>query len=137
MSSTDFPIELEEFDDGHSPGGTHVKTKVAKYLNKNSEQFLAVFDNLLSNEWCDRAYNFAINRMKPWGTYVTMIDALDSLMDADALWRNNEHEKAIALMAVRALIVDRGNPFVGKDRANIHGEFHDISTVMSKSLYMV
>lgn len=121
MSDKNFRINIEEFDDGHAPGGTNVKTKVANYQNKHSKNFLAVFDHLLSDEWCDRAYSYAVNRMKPWGTYITTSDALNISIDPEQLWNNGECERAISLMAVRALIIERGKPFVGPDIANIHG----------------
>lgn len=119
--ASNFSISLEEFDDGHTPGGTQVKTTVARYLNKQSSNFFAVFDNLLSEEWCDRAYDYAVNRMKPWGAYITTTDAQNASIDPEILWKNGDKEKAIALVAVRALIIGRGSPFVGKDLNNIHG----------------
>jgi hypothetical protein len=62
-----FRVDLEEFDDGHSPGGTEVSTKIAVYSNKNTTNFLTVFDNLLPSEWCDRAYEYALKKGHPWG----------------------------------------------------------------------
>ena len=60
-------IELVDFDDGHYPGSTDVKTKLAVYHRKYSTKFLSVFDDLLSSEWCDMAYRYAIQKGKPWG----------------------------------------------------------------------
>lgn len=60
-------IKLVDFDDGHYPGLTDVKTKIAIYNHKNSAHFLSIFDDLLSLEWCDKAYHYAIEKGKPWG----------------------------------------------------------------------
>lgn len=62
-------IELVDFDDGHYPGLTDVKTKIAIYNHKHSTHFLSIFDDLLSLEWCDKAYQYAIKKGKPWGNY--------------------------------------------------------------------
>lgn len=60
---------LEKIDDGHSPGATTTSTMIAKY-DKSVNNFLAVFDNLLPDEWCDRAYMYSVDRKKPWGTVI-------------------------------------------------------------------
>lgn len=60
-------IELMEFDDGHSPGSTTTKTKLAVYKGKHRSNFFSMFDNLLPDKWCERAYNYALDRKKPWG----------------------------------------------------------------------
>jgi hypothetical protein len=62
-------IELVDFDDGHYPGLTDVKTKLAIYIHKHSAHFLSIFDDLLSSEWCDKAYQYAVDKGKPWGRY--------------------------------------------------------------------
>jgi hypothetical protein len=59
--------DLVEFDDGHTPGATEVKTKLAIYKNKFSNNFFSMYDNLLPEHWCDRAYQYAYDRKKPWG----------------------------------------------------------------------
>jgi hypothetical protein len=60
-------IELVDFEDGHYPGLTDVKTKIAIYSHKHSAHFLSIFDDLLSSEWCDKAYQYAVDKGKPWG----------------------------------------------------------------------
>lgn len=60
-------IELVDFEDGHYPGLTDVKTKIAIYSHKHSAHFLSIFDDLLSSEWCDKAYQYAVGKGKPWG----------------------------------------------------------------------
>jgi hypothetical protein len=65
-----FSIELETFDDGHAPGGTAVPTRIARYHHKHSQEFVSIFDNLLPDEWCNRAYQFAVERKKPWGNHI-------------------------------------------------------------------
>lgn len=59
--------ELIDFEDGHYPGLTDVKTKIAIYSHKHSAHFLSIFDDLLSSEWCDKAYQYAVDKGKPWG----------------------------------------------------------------------
>ena len=61
-------IVLEDVNDGHFPGGTKVGTKIAKYLNKHSHSAFCVFDNLLAESWRSRAYDYAIEKKRPWGT---------------------------------------------------------------------
>ncbi len=56
------------------------------------------------------------------GAYVSTVDALNSTISADELWKEGKFERAIALMAVRALVFDRGLGAVGKDSTAIHGE---------------
>lgn len=63
----DYSCNLIDFNDGHSPGSTQVETKLASYRNKNSENFFTIFDNLLSEEWCTKAYMYSLKRKKPWG----------------------------------------------------------------------
>lgn len=112
---------LKEFDDGHSPGSTETKTQLVEYNNKTSENFLTVFDNLLSDIWCTRAYTYAINQLKPWGTYVTTRDAMDLTLCADDIWNSGDCERAISLITVRTLLFERGLTVLGKDVDNIHG----------------
>lgn len=63
----DDSIDLESFDDGHSPGATSVETKLAVYKKKHSSNFFSIYDNVLPGHWCDRAYKYAVERKKPWG----------------------------------------------------------------------
>ena len=58
---------LIEFDDGHSPGSTEISTKLALYKKKHSNDFFSIFDNLLPDQWCERAYDYALTRKRPWG----------------------------------------------------------------------
>ncbi len=55
------------------------------------------------------------------GNYVTIAEALDQSVDTEKLWSNGEYEKALGVNAVRALIVQRGRPFIGNDYDNLHG----------------
>jgi hypothetical protein len=112
---------LEDFDDGHSPGSTKTRTQLAVYKNKNQEAFLSVFDNLLSAKWRSKAYEYASTQSKPWGTYVTMIDALDTSLSVDVIWDSGDCQRAISLVAVRALFLERGLPLIGDDIKAIHG----------------
>ena len=63
----EFSIELECFHDGHYPGRTKVETKIAKYRNRNTTAALSIFDNLLEEVWCCRAYEYGVEHRRPWG----------------------------------------------------------------------
>ncbi len=68
MESTEgFTIDIVDFNDGHFPGGTSVGTKIAKYVNKQKPGFFSVFDEVLPDDWSDKAYDYAVKRVKPWG----------------------------------------------------------------------
>lgn len=75
--NTDFSIEIEDFQDGHCPGGTLVPTKMAYYRNKASVGFFSVFDDVLPSDWCERAYDYSISKMKPWGGSCLLFVSLD------------------------------------------------------------
>jgi hypothetical protein len=60
-------FELHDIDDGHKPGKTRRGTKLA-VNRKATEKFVAVFDDLLPQEWQCRGYELAAQRVKPWGT---------------------------------------------------------------------
>lgn len=62
--------ELIDFDDGHSPGASEVTTKLALYSGKHNKDFFSIFDNLLPVDVCEVAYNYAIERNKPWGRHL-------------------------------------------------------------------
>lgn len=62
-----FEIEIEEIDDGHSPGGTSLPTQLVSYKCKQSVGFLSVYDNLLPELWRERTYDYALGRPMPWG----------------------------------------------------------------------
>ena len=64
VTMVDDSIELVAFDDGHSPGATSVETKLAVYKNKRSTNFFSIYDNVLPGCWCDRAYQYAVDRKK-------------------------------------------------------------------------
>jgi len=54
---------------------------------------------------------------------VLTTDALDSSsITSECLWANNEYERAIALHAVRRLLMDRASSTVGPDMDMIHGK---------------
>lgn len=150
ISSAEMDVVLETFEDGHKPGGTSLQGQLAHYRRKNSANCFAIFDDLLSDEWCDRAYEYALKKDRPWGrmrmnstevftrfdsfflspscslsprvgAYVTTADAQDEKIDADDLWRSGEAERAIGLAAVRALLFSRGAGLIGSDGSHIHG----------------
>ena len=97
-------VEYIDFEDGHRPGNTPEKTRLAQNLNKQSTCFLSVFDDLLDPLWCDRAYSYALSRQgKPFGVYIQTVDALDAALDAEVLWGDGEYQRALALVTTRAL----------------------------------
>eukprot|EP01041_Mallomonas_annulata_P005941 gene5941-11989_t len=109
-----------DWEDGHRPGSTSTGTKMAIYENKSSIASVSVFDNLLPNGWCNYAYQYAVKKNNPWGAYVTTEDVLNQDIDANSL-RDNNPERAIALIATRALFFNRGSGIIGNDVNRIHG----------------
>lgn len=83
---------------------------------KRRNKFLSVHDDLLAEEWREIAYNFACNRGRPWGAYVTKSELLRGDDCAKELLRTNP-EKAIALTASCSLC--RVAPYILDD--SIHG----------------
>ena len=107
----------ESFDDGYRPGQP---TTLFRHVGKNSSKFMTVFDDVLPEEWCDYAYEFAITRMKPWGVYITTAEAMDQSIRPED-FKDKQPEHGIALQAVRSLIMQRGGPFIGPDMSELHG----------------
>lgn len=68
----EFHITLDPIDDGHTPGGTSIGTQIATYHNKANSKFLSVFDGVLPDLWCDRLYEYALQKGKPWGKPTTL-----------------------------------------------------------------
>lgn len=62
-----FPANIADFDDGHKPGNSATPTRIATYSNKSSANFFSTFDGLLDDRWCIQAYEYAIQKSKPWG----------------------------------------------------------------------
>jgi hypothetical protein len=111
---------LSKIDDGHKPGGSDVDTFLAKNVDKVSAGFVSIFDNLLSEEWCNRIYDYAYNK-RPWGVYVTSKDALDMSINTSELYKTNP-ERALGIEAVRALVYQRGAGILGSDASDrVHG----------------
>lgn len=112
---------LESFNDGHQPGSTKVGTQIAKYSGKYLKQGVTIFDDLLPAIWCDRVYDYAVKKSRPWGAYIPTAMARDSSIDAEQLWRSGDCEKAVALVTVRSLFLDRAADLIGPDIDAIHG----------------
>ena len=123
---------MEDFNDGHTPGGSTVSTKLVKYKDKISKEFMVIFENALEEKWCDLAYEFAFKRKKPWGnelyyslylfkifncigSYVTMAEVNDPTISAEEFWEQGAFEKAISLVAVRSMVATKGKELVGVD----------------------
>lgn len=108
MELKEASVTLNDFDDGHTPGSTDVGTKLATYNNKKNSNFLSFYDNLLPAEWCSRIYNYALEKNRPWGVYISTRDALNYTgINAEDFWETSP-EYAIALIAVRSLLFERG-----------------------------
>lgn len=87
---------------------------------KHTSNFLLIFDNLLSNEWCDRIYEYAVALDKPWGAYVTTAEVLDGSIDVEAMWMSDP-EKAMSLIVTRKLFFEKGRSLLEGDIGHIHG----------------
>ena len=48
--------ELVNFDDGHKPGKTLENTRIALNKDKNQSNFVAVFEDVFQDRWCERIY---------------------------------------------------------------------------------
>jgi hypothetical protein len=57
---------------------------------KQSSAFLSIFDNLLPDPWCHRAYEYAVAIKRPWGAYVTTRDVLDEAISEENIWSEAE-----------------------------------------------
>jgi hypothetical protein len=87
---------------------------------KSSSKFLTIFDDLLPPKWCQRVYDYSLKKGKPWGVYIPTDDVLDERIDPELLFQNDP-ERAIALIATRELIFNRGKGFVAGDIGKIAG----------------
>jgi hypothetical protein len=117
-------FDLVSWDDGHRPGKTTAGTQMAINKDKQSSSFLSVFDNLMSEVWLDRIYEYSMNRnRKPWGVYVlTQTEVLNTAeIDVELLWNQGEHERAIGIYTTRQLIIQRAGGFLKNDLEKIHG----------------
>jgi hypothetical protein len=61
------------------------------------------------------------NENKCIGVYVTMADALNENITPEILWTENKLQQAIALIAVRKLLLERGRSLIEKDISLLHG----------------
>lgn len=107
-------------DDGHRPGATTIETTVVKYQNKNTTKFVNIYDDVLSELWQQRVYDYGVKRGKPWGVYVTtkMID--DNSIDVEAMWLE-QPQMALAIVSARALVFGKALATIGKDKELIDG----------------
>lgn len=76
-----------ELDDGHRPGKSTLVPRIV--LPQKEIQFFEVFEQVLGEEWRERAYHFAIDHGRPWGAYVTRGEALDQSIDLESCYRVN------------------------------------------------
>lgn len=118
-------IRFEDIDDGHLPGGgsaSTLGTKLAVNAHKANLNFMSIFDDLVPEEvWRTRAYSYAVEKKRPWGVYILGDEALDLSIDPEALYQSGDHEKAIALRYLRALVYERAEALITKDFPRIHG----------------
>ena len=106
---------LHPWNDGHTPGGTSQAQFMVENMNKNSCKFVSIYDDLLSEEWLDNIYNYAVDKGRPWGVYISGEDALNDNINSKELYNDQERERAIGLEAVRQLIYKRGIDIIGND----------------------
>ena len=69
------------------------------------------------------------------GNYILTTDVCNSSITSESLWSNNEYEKAIALHAVRRLLLDRGSSTVGNDIDMIDGMIYILCLIYYAYLY--
>mmetsp|Transcript_15372 Transcript_15372/g.23150 ORF Transcript_15372/g.23150 Transcript_15372/m.23150 type:complete len:367 (-) Transcript_15372:168-1268(-) len=123
MASTE-QFDVIPWDDGHNPGsakvGATTNTKMAINREKAASGFLNVIDGLLSDSWCEDIYQYALQKGRPWGAYVTTSDVLNPDISTEDLY-TQDPEKAISLQAVRAFFQHKGCYFLAEDKTRIHG----------------
>lgn len=93
---------FEDIDDGHHPGNCQGTTKLAindGLKDPSALRFFSVFDNLLPEDWCDFAYNYAINvkKNKPWGnsSYISISYSIfETIFDFSDFHRRCIHNKS-------------------------------------------
>lgn len=107
-------------DDGHRPGATTVETTVVTYQNKNSTKFINVYDDVLSDLWQQRVYDYGVTRGRPWGVYVTTKMVDDETIDLEAMF-HEQPQMALAIVAARSLVFGKAAAAIGKDKAAIDG----------------
>jgi len=114
-------MELIEFEDGFIPSiQVNNKTKICVNKNKKKSMFITIFDDVLSKDWINFAYSYAIERNKPWGVYVLLSEVFDNAIDINELKLTNPI-KAIALNAARSLFINKAYDVIKDDLNLIHG----------------
>ena len=109
---------------------------MALNLNKAADNFLHIYDNLLSDKWCDMMYQYALKKGRPWGAYVTIGDVLNSEISTEEVL-DDDPERAMSLEAVRSYFAQKGTYFLKDDQQRIHGistrfrAIHDICSDIS------
>ncbi len=121
VSNSQLNVQTQIFDDGHKPGQTTSPTTLTLHSGKQSSNFVAVFDHCLPEIWCSRSYIYSIERVKPWGVFISTKDALNSSIDPEDLWNLGEFEKSIALVTLRSHIFGKCKDIIGKDLDHIYG----------------
>lgn len=118
-------VKIESFDDGHRPGKTELPSQIAINMNKGTSNFVSIFNDCLKEPWCNRIYEFALKRNRPWGVYIITDDAINCKNELlEELWNSDkdcDKEKAIGLISKKSLILQKGKDIIEKDLENIHG----------------
>jgi hypothetical protein len=78
-------VEMD-LDDGHRPGKSDVMPRCVRTSQSPDGDFFSTFQGVLGEEWRDRAYVYAIEHCRPWGTYVTMESALNAELSPEELF---------------------------------------------------
>ena len=125
-TATTTTTRVVPFEDGQRPGGATNKatTLLVEDTAKASSHFVAVFDGVLPDAWCDRVYAYAVAKGRPWGAYVPSADVTDPSISPDALWDLGgpvNAERAMALVVTRELVFNKGHGYVASDADKIAG----------------
>lgn len=88
--------------------------------NKAAKSFVQIYDDFLSEEWCDKMYDYALNKGRPWGAYVTTEDIMNDAIITIEEFKENP-ERAFSLEAVRCYYSQKGAYFLREDSSRIHG----------------
>jgi hypothetical protein len=88
--------------------------------NKAAKEFVQIYDNFLSDKWCNQIYDYAVSKGRPWGVYVSTEDVLNDAISTTDVFQENP-ERAFSLEAVRAYYAQKGAYFLHEDSSRIHG----------------
>mmetsp|Transcript_7070 Transcript_7070/g.10540 ORF Transcript_7070/g.10540 Transcript_7070/m.10540 type:complete len:420 (-) Transcript_7070:336-1595(-) len=102
---------VEGWNDGFEPALGNQVQKMIRYPSRRKSQFIQVHDNVLSDELCDKIYNYAIAHSKPWGVYVSF----DQVQEDRSKNADENIQEYFATEAVKALYLEKNAKLLSKE----------------------